>query len=190
MGFAAYGLVFAALAFPQLDGLWPYVTTDRTGSAHAELLVAPDRQVDECVILHSDFNAEFDERLCNQLRQGSVGQAGRDQHGQPIHATAIYAYNTSLGRAAAPQVLRREPLLDIGVNRLPDGLEGELLVGLRVVIDAAGGIEACEQNTRPEDAYTRAACAQVSEVAHLVRHDRAGVAVRYLTDVNVVFTAG
>lgn len=186
-------LVLGALAFPQLgDRFWAYVVTDEVGEAHAEIFVGPDGEVDECAVLYTEFEAETNQRLCNQLRQNSVAVPGHDANGQPVHATAIYTFRSTVGlRQTGPQsVMWRDPVLEIGVSRLPADIEGQLLVGSRVMIDAAGQVEACEANTRAEDAYTRAACQQLRSLPHPVRHDRQGQPVRYLTDMNVVFVSG
>lgn len=186
-------LALASLAFPQLgDRFWAYVVTDEVGQAQAEIFVAPDGEVNECAVLYTEFRAETNERLCNQLRQNTVAAPGHDGSGQALHATAIYTFRSTIGlRDIGPEkVLWRDPVLEIGVSRLPDGVEGQLLVGSRVVIDATGQVETCEANTRPDDAYTRAACQQLQAIPHPVRHDRLGQPVRYLTDMNVVFITG
>lgn len=186
-------LGYLALTFPVLgDHFYAHITTTRVGDMFLEMLVAPDGEVDDCEVLLSDFFAADDARICNQLRQNSVAAPGIDQNGQPIHATSIYRFSTTIlpgsnSREIDQVILRREPEIEIGVNALPSGIEGEFVLGLRVVVDETGRIEFCEPSTRPADAYSEFACAELARYDHRVRHDRDEGAVRYLTDMNVAF---
>lgn len=159
-----------------------------------EMLVAPDGEVDECEVLYSDFPAADDVRICNQLRQKSVEVPGLDQNGDPIYATSIFRFSTTIlpgsnSREIDPVIMQREPEIEIGVSALPADIDGEFVLGLRVVVDASGQIEFCEPNTRPADVYSDAACVELGRYDHRIRTDRDGEAVRYLTDMNVAFVA-
>lgn len=192
MSLTAPLMIVAALIFPQLgDHFHAIVGTDEVGEIHVELFSAPDTEIDECTVLYSSFPRDIGERVCNLVRQQSVQIPALDQQGQPVYGTAIYSFRTNAGsRWQAASILRRDPVLEIGVSQLPAGIESELFVGLRVLIDAQGRVELCEENTREADAYTAIACSQLSGVPHPVRTDRAGQPVRYLTDMNVVFVVG
>lgn len=186
---ASFLLPATVLSFPVLgDRFHAIVVTSQVGAIHVEAFVGPDGAVDDCVILYSEFRSETGDRVCNLVRQKRVESPALDQHGQPIHGTAIYSYITTVGggREERPLLLR-EPVLELAVGRLPAGVEAELLVGLRVIVGPDGKIEACEANTREADIYTRTACAQLGTIVHPARNDRNDQPVRHLTDMNVVF---
>ncbi len=182
-------LPVTVLTFPVLgERFHAIAVTSQVGAIHVEAFVGPDGAVDDCVILYSEFRSETEERVCNLVRQKQVESPALDQHGQPIHGTAIYSYITTVGgRREERPLLLREPVLELSVDRLPAGVEAELLVGLRVIVGSDGRIEACEANTREPDIYTRTACAQLGTIAHPIRNDREDLPVRHLTDMNVVF---
>lgn len=185
-------LIVSTLAFPQLgEGFFAYVVTDRVGEMHVELFVSPDGEVDSCVVLVSDFNAEVDDRLCSQARQKVVEVPAHDHDQQALYSTAIFSFRSANGQRRDEQsILRREPVIELFVDQLPASVDTELVVGLRVVVGADGQIEACEADTRDADAYTRVGCAQLQALTHLLRYSLQGEPVRYLTDMSVMFTRG
>jgi len=182
-------LLASVLVTPDVDGPFLMRLNGGFGSVvMIELFVAPDRTIEACRVVYSNYTEAGNRRICQQARRGKASVVARDVDGNPVHGFV------TVGRIArvagsrpseSPSIL--EPAyLEVGVEDLP-GRDVRKAVHVAVLADAEGTVSHCEGQSQSEPAFARIACQQLAGHRLPVMHDRTGAAVPYVKALRVDF---
>lgn len=180
----------SALALPQAGASFPTaVLAAKKGSdgvAVVRLFVSPDRTVESCKVVASDFSANENDGICAKLVKKKAAKAARDQNGQPVYGTLPYLVAGIDDDTSLRLLLGMPADFVLNVNDLPDGA-GRKSVIVNVVAGTDGKVTHCEAVKGEESAFSETACAQLDQQEWLVRQDTQGSPVRYVDTLRVDF---
>lgn len=180
----------SALALPQAGASFPSaVLAAKKGSdgvAVVRLFVSPDRTVEGCKIIASDFSAAENDGICGKLVKKKAAKAAKDQNGQPIYGTLPYLVAGIDDDTSLRLLLGMPADFVLNVDNLPDGA-GRKSVIVNVVTGSDGKVSHCEAVKGEESSFSETACVQLDQQEWVVRQDAQGKPVPYVDTLRVDF---
>ena len=187
------GLAFAAglLAIPTgSDEVWhaPNLRLDRNGAGqiYFQLLVAPDRTIEACHVVYSDFVADVGTQSCQRLMEAEFERAATDAAGEPVHGFFVLESRRITNSFRANDVVMRLlPDFVISVDRLPAAHDPQSFVTVIGQVSSDGRLVACEQGADTSAVLGEAVCTEAGTYLYPIINDRDGRSVPYVRELRV-----
>lgn len=177
----------ASLALPQPGSSFSTAAlAPRSGSGVAivKLFVAPDRKVEDCQILGTDFDDDDNERVCASLRNKRAAKPAAGPDGKPMYGMLTYIVSDNDNPRPLPLRSNIGGDFVLDVESLPGDSRSLKVV---LLMDEAGKVTSCEGSTAMDGNLAKVACDELRTQSMDVRHDRDGKAVAYVEQITVDF---
>jgi len=154
-----------------------------SGVAIVKLFISPDRKVQDCKVLSTEFSDADTDRVCASLRNKRAAKAAAGPDGQAAYGALTYIVSGN-NEDSSPlhSILRADVVLD--VDSLPGGSRR---LHVNVLLNATGDVVQCEAAPGDAGAYADAACRELKEQRLPARKDSAGQPVSYVDALSVEF---
>lgn len=176
----------ASIAIPQPGNAFSsaiFAIRDGDGAAVVRLFVAPDRKVEDCEIVATDFSDSDSDRICGSLLNKRAAKSAVGPNGQPVYGTLLYIVADN---SEDPVPLRPNIPADFVVD--VDSVPGTTRVlRVNVMTDDMGEVSSCEAPDAGAGTLAKIACDELKEQALGIRRSKDGAAVAYVQEVAVEF---
>jgi len=168
------GKTFSSAALAPRDG---------SGVAIVELFIAPDRKVEDCKILGSQFSERENDRVCASLRGKRAAKAAAGPDGQAAYGALTYIVaDSEEGGVPLESALPADVVLDVA--SLPGGSRK---LRVNVLLNTSGDIVQCEAAPGDAGAFADAACKELKAQRLPVRKGSDGTPVSYVDELSIEF---
>ena len=172
----------------------PHINEGESTAVQVSLFVGPNGRVIECTLLRAGGTERIADALCEEAIGVKV-KPGRDERSEKTHAlfsTILSAFADGEGALREPltNLLTATPLpadLFLELQKMPEALAEKPRIAVRVRVDEAGSVVACQPGDEDRPKISDVACSQAKLQTFDVKRAKKGTAVSYIRSVIIDF---
>jgi hypothetical protein len=193
-------LTAAAISLPQIDApemvqhLLRRLRSMDTGPVLVEVVVAPDKDIEDCRLLYFGGSERVGKEICRAIRQEDAAKPGTGPEGQAVYGITTFRMGSTAGPDASQRIDRipfdaipTQSEIVVNVVALP-GNEERTSAAVLIYVDEKGAVAACNAPTETSELHD-IACEQARQHPWPVQMGDGDIAVPYVRSVEVEFVA-